>query len=431
MTIKNNGVVVATTVKGTPAPGRFVTSPGTITIRHEYTNHSDTRVYVKTQASVPMVLDPAKDRICPDEGRPHVEIRTYYELNTPSAIYETYEILSSFLPNVAPISEDAEALLNQLRDHHSMDATRNRTRYQFAIVKRVLLDDLRREDAVLVRETDVVLTVHKSTIYAPHPNSREGMQQLDIANDKRYKGHSGFIVRVVDNEMLASKRFMYSANTIVEVPSIVDQTTESGVYFTISTANAAGVVEPVSSYFSFEEAKEKIGLYNSRQEAMTKGSPDKIAEMEMARLKEMEMQAKRDELEHKNAIGRLEREHEFKMMEAKAEAAKAQALLEEIRRENSMLKESQDVRSMLRSDTMETRKAELEEKKVARNNKSEKRKWKAELKKMHLELEKRRREDRFERQSIERKGALEILKFAPAVVIGALGVYGAFRGMKA
>lgn len=428
MAIKENGVAVAKTQRGFANSNNNYPA-GTVNIRQEFTNYSHSSIYMKSQANIPFVVEP--NRLGgSDESREHLEIKQIYEVTTPESIYATYELLTSFVQNNVLLSEDAQSILEQLQTLHARDAQMRTHRFQFATVKRVLLDEIVREERLYVREVDMVVAARKAYIQAPHPNSKEGLQNVDIAGNKAYQGHSGFFVRVVDNDQLCPKRYIFSAKKVIEVPSVIDKTRESGVYYTINTVDDQGVVTPTSHYCTFEQAEELLGLYRTQEQAITWGNPLKINELEAAKLRENEIVLKREEQKLKADLARLQHEHDVEAVQGKRELTRMQQMLEELKSENTMLKEYRDVRSLVRTDefeeTNQRRKENVEKLKAqseAKKLKAERKKFEMERRKMELDLAKKAREDRYDQASTARKSTLDVLKFIPALLLGAAGIW--------
>lgn len=385
-------VVVPETSYFSSRPSGYSTA--SLTVTHEYTNLCNKPVYVKTQNNVGFYVD-ANTRISSaDEHRPHIEIKTTYRVSNNEGIDGTLSLLRAFQENNVLTSDDARQIMDRLVDLYRRDPSRfSKTNFEFAVFRRILCDTLVRDKKVYLRDCDIVLTLDRNMMLAPHPNSNEGFQQVDV--NRQYHGQAGVFVKVIDNGQFSPSRFFYSGRQVIEVPSVQDRKSESGVYCTIATMQPDGTVQPKTHFYTFEEAEREIGLYRTKQEAETNGSPEKIVELEIARAKNEEVCGKRKIAELSLLNEQLKQEFEQRSLEYKAEIQRNNHQLETMKLENSRLKESIDVMKAVRED--------------------------------NYDQSKRTRNDYYEERSYRRKDSSELIKYVPGLVLGVIGIFTAFK----
>lgn len=399
--ITDNGspVVVAPNTSFTDhRPSNF--RSGNLITQVEYVNFTETDIYVKTQNNLPFVVPPENNMVNAAEHRPHLEIKITYTLYGQGAIVGCLKLLNSLVIANMLHGDEAAKLHEQLNascNHHGY--SRSKTEFKFVIFKRVFDDDINRHQLVMIRECNVVATHKQNLIIDPHPYSNEGLQQVDVATNKLYQAQAGVFVRVIDNECLATTRFFYAGRQLIAVPSSLDPTKESGVYCTISTMARDGQVTPRTDFMSFEDAQEEIGLYRSQDDAITYGDPEK----------RMRLEEQRDKLE----IKRLNREmadavhqHQARTLEMESLMSEQKLEIERLRHDNLRFKEEADFRKTVRDHETDTAKKQRED---------------------YYDTKSSERKDHYEERSHQRKDWTEILKYVPALIIGALGAFAVVR----
>lgn len=389
-----------------------------LTLSTEYTNYTGADIYIKSQNNLGFVVEPNTKTASVEEPRPHVEIKFIYTIHNNDGILGTMQLMSAMDQNGMLLGLDAEALQKRLTDLYMRDASRgNKMNFSFVIYKRVLDDELRRSKTVYVRECDLIVCKDKSSMMVPHPNSNEGMQQTEVTVNRNYYGQAGIFVKVIDNQHLAKIRYYHGGKNLISVPSIVDESKESGVYCTISTMASDGLVTPTSRFLTFEEAEEAIGLYRTKEEALSHGDPEIALRAEEARNKAEEAKGKVEERRLARELTEVKHRAEMEAIRREEELNQLKQSLEIYRGENTRLKESIDVRKSVRDDSYDVvkkhRDDEFDQTKKYRED--------------YYETRDRRRKDYYEDRSYERKDSSEMIKFIPAFLLGIAGAVAFIR----
>lgn len=400
----------------------------TITISHEYTNYSDTPFYIKTQSNIPLSISPNHNSASCDEQRPHLEVRQIITIHSGSDIYDTYELLGAIKANTGALSDCAEEIRSKLSELYAVDAgRRNKVNFPFSVKYSALEEDVMRGGRLHLREVDVIVTKVKEDLILPHPNSSEGLQQFSITSNKAFESHAGILVRVVDNESIAKARFYHAAKQLISVPSSDDETIKSGVYSTVATMAADGFIDRETVYYTFEEAEEKLGMYRTREEALSHGNPEFALRAEEAKNRAEEARLTAETRKLSNDLELLRKERELEILDSERELRALTHSLEITKAENAQIKESMSIREAFRADT-------FSEKDVARKNQEREdqrlftkedldRKLREQEMKNYYAFEAEHRKDYYDRRSSERKDTSEMIKYIPAILIGALGAY--------
>ena len=384
----------------------------------EYTNYTQSDLYVKTQSNIPFVIEPNTSAMSTQEARPHLEVKLTYKLQNNASITATTDLLASLVANEQLLSTDAEKLQEKLLELFRSDARRtNKMNFVFTVYRRILEDELSRTAAVYFRECDLMLSLERSQMTTPHPNSSLGLQQADVQLNRNYANQSGIFVKIVDNARLAEVRYYYAGKQLISVPSTINSEREDGVYYTVTSKGDDGALAPVSKYLTFEEAKTVLGLYQFKEYALSHGNPEILLKAEDSR----------------NRL--LEREAAVQLQSLKSEndvrSAEIEGELMQLRRDNAMLKESIDLRKSVRDDSVD------ENKKQRETDRQRDEQIKA-LQLALLDLGKKSRDDDYDRRSshrkdyyedrsYDRKDTSEMIKFIPAVLVGALGAFAFVR----
>lgn len=379
-----------------------------LTITADYSNYTGNILYVKTQNNIPFAVDPnlitAKS---PEEPSPHLEIKITYTIRNSEGISKTMELIESLQENNKLHGKDASEILACLGEMYQKDRSRtNKLNFNFVIYKRILIDELRQEGSVYIREVDAVISRSKKEMAVPHPNSAFGLQQFDVTRNPSTCNQAGVFVQVVDNDNLARARYYYSGKQLIEVPSTADKAKESGVYCTVSTAAADGFLTPKTSFMTFAEAEEAIGLYRNQEDARNHGDPDRQYEAELKQLKKQEKEIANKNIELKNELMRMQN-----ILESSSVVRKSN--LEEI-------KDVNEVKSIKRKNKSEKLKARIDELERERKNHYDE---VMTHRKDYYEERGQSRKQYYEDRGYDRKDTSEMIKFIPALLLGVAGTF--------
>lgn len=393
---------------------------GGLNITAEYTNYGKSPTYIKTQNNIPFCIDVNKLTTSTEEKRDHLEVKMVYEIKSNDGILGTFELLNTLVATNPNLSADADALKMRLTELYSRKpSTTGKMNFCFIIYKRIIEDDIRRKKILHFKECDVVVTKEKAYMLDPHPSSNEGIQKSDMAKNKEYQGQSGVFIRVVDNYFLAKVRYYYAGKQLITVPSVVEESKESGVYCTVSTTGADGVVSPTTSFMSFEEAEEKIGLFKSQEEAISFGNPELALKAEEARQRAEEIRGKAEERRLARELVEVKHRADMEAANAERELAEVRRAAERIKAENAELKDSIELRRTVRDDSYD------HVKKTREINYDSKRRYEEDF----YDTRERQRRDYYDNRSYERKDTSELIKFVPGLIVGVLGAFAIFGTM--
>ena len=374
-------------------------STSALTIGIEFTNFTGRNLWIKTQNNIPFMVEPNRHTVSDYEPHPHLEIKITYYIRTNDTVYGTRQALQSLMANGYTVSQAARKLSERFDELYAKDAGRhNKQNFQFSITHVVFDRSVDDKSCYMIEEVDILLSANKAAITVPHPHSNEGIYHAESLKNG-IENHAGISVKVVDNEHLARVRYYHAGKQLIEVPSIEDHTMQSGVYYTVTTRDTDGFISPRTNFISFKDAEEILGLYRSREEALTHGDPSLI-------MKAQESQNKAYSVETEKELLTIKRE------------------FEKLKAENAVLKESLDLKKTLRDEQYEAMKKQRDD---YFDMVEKARKDQFETRKADLERVERERRDYYDERSSKRKDWSDWFKFIPALIAGALSIFAIFR----
>ena len=268
---------------------------------------------------------------------------------------------------------------------------------------------------VYLENENVVLTDLATTGIVYHPYSHKSNLESHSAALNKDIDVTGMNICVVDNEGRSPNYYIWMGKEILTIPARKDPKRKSGVYLytaaqqnTITGKNANSTKHTT---LTFEQAKELIGLYSTKEEVSQLADPDNQHRLEEQRLRNEEQRLKnenvdlaRQKMEAEKELERLRQELQktqaqasilendlrMKKTAAEKEAAKEKRKAEKAKAETDRARNEYDARSAQRKDVFEERKA--------------------------------RRDDHYEGVSHGRKDSSEGLKFAAWVAAAAMGI---------
>ena len=196
----------------------------------------------------------------------------------------------------------------------------------------------------------------------------------------------GYSVELVDNAGKYGDRFVNIGNRVYRISPRQDSTRKDGIYV-VSNNPVTGkfdLTDVCLVYHTFEEAKEKVGLYNSCEEAYNLGDISLARKIELSNM-EQSLAVMKNEMQmakQKHDMEMLEKNRELKTLEMERERH-AQIMAE--------AKERADIAAS---------------------------------------LERQRIKDYYEDKAYQRKDQSEMLKFIPAVVVAIGSILMAIKTFK-
>lgn len=351
-----------------------------------YINNTSSDVTVVLRNNFPITVSKASGGY--GRGK-DLTIRTVYQFNSHDRIIKTINAIHEYKKHYNNNQPELEMLLDTLIK--MFDGNKDIRNVSISIDRNIDVTSLKEHRCVYAPDNDILLQYGEYDASQPHPFSIEGHAISEYKEFINTRKTSGVFVELVDNENNIKSRYMYVAKNFMEIPVRKDKNRPSGVYFTTAEFDRLDDIHIDPKFYSFEEGESELGLYKTKEEAMSGGNPENISKSEA-------------------------RQNEAAIIEAKQELekVKTEAKLKEIHRaeELNALKHEQ-----------EARQAELKEKIIDLEFILEaKKKQTAELKE-EVDARKAKRGDYYEERSHSRKDTSELLKFAPAVLLGAIGVF--------
>lgn len=358
-----------------------------------FTNESGDDVTVISRANVPLTIEHKANGFTRQQL---FTVRSVLSFKTNARIINTINLLQQQKQDGRTLGEEQSIILDTLQS--SIKYNCNVSHVQVVIDWRYSTEELKKSGSLYCPASDMLLLFGANNVSKIHPYSPEGMSEASYLHQCNYNPKTGFHIEVVDNERHRDVRFIYIAKEVIQISSTIDPSKENGVYVT-RAENVDGqlVIDP--KFYTFAEAKECIGLHDTRDEALTYGNPEiinsqllKRAEGDLFSLKQsyetVKEQARINDVRRTQEIERLTHDHQIELQEFKTQTLKferwleeSKQLLEQQRQENERLK------------------YQLENRKVVRN-------------------------DHYEQRSAERKDASELMKYIPSLAFGLIAGVG-------
>jgi hypothetical protein len=229
--------------------------------------------------------------------------------------------------------------------------------------------------SVYYHEVDCVFSLLSLEHSPPHPHSPAGRNLclIDADGDGNMTGFR-YSIEIIDNAGKFGDRYLNIGNKVYRAPAQKDHERRDGVYV-VSNEPVEGQIEMSErkvQLYSFEQAKEQLGLYRTPEEAMNLGDVS---------------QAKKEEL--------LNLEHQIQVEKAELARERQQHEKEMLDKEKA-LKEAEEARDR-NARVIDEMRSEQEHRQ---------------------KLERERVKDYYEDRSYERKDSNETLKFLPTLILG-------------
>lgn len=177
---------------------------------------------------------------------------------------------------------------------------------------------------LFLQNVDLQVSVLDQASTAPHPFSMLGMRNraaFDFKEDMTPRGvFYGVYIR--DRDRQFGHRFININGIVYGVPVLDDETNERDGVYCITCGRTASSFVPtraLTEYYAFEEADEKLGLYQTYRDALTLGNPQERFKREYEeRLQTLKMDelTMRDERSANERLIEQEKEQQRKEMMA-------------------------------------------------------------------------------------------------------------------
>lgn len=244
-----------------------------------------------------------------------------------------------------------------------------------------------------VTNHDIVLTFETIDKKVQHPFAKPHLAEARYESFRaEYKG-LGTFVEIIDNENEIGDRFMLIAKAMRRITPRRDISRESGIYLvTIDEESTTSV------HHAFKDA-ESVGLYRTKEEAISAGDTAALLEADVVRLNH---EVKTQTLEYQRLTGQMNREHEEAMARMKHRNL-------EIESENKI--KDTEIQRIQRDRDMD--RAQFEMKQAAM--------------KAEYERERLREQQLSDRRSNSVKFKIELFKIVGAAISGGLIIFAALK----
>jgi hypothetical protein len=178
-------------------------------------------------------------------------------------------------------------------------------------------------NSMYLTQLDLVVSTLQGD-YAPyHPFSRLGTRDIILQNDPAVVSPENFSygIRLVDKQNRFGRQFMNIAGEVFAIRPITKSEMADGVYLSgCGAVSDSGLSSaPRCTYLTFEQAREKLGLYHTVEEAATRGNPKAVDDRLKQAYDREVLQSKINERERQEALEILK--HEEAMAESRRKAA--------------------------------------------------------------------------------------------------------------
>lgn len=244
-----------------------------------------------------------------------------------------------------------------------------------------------------IENRDILISLDPVDSCPNHPFSSGELLLERYKELTENKNSIGFLVEIVDNQGDLAPRYLFASKRLFRVTPREDRLRESGVYIGYTDFQGGSERITHTERLTLEEATEKIGLYKTREEAVSGGDVKALRseeilklghEMSIKNIELQRLQQENKEYTDKLKMAQSEREHQIKLTTLHYEEKIA-----EINRHNKVLE--------------------------------------AEVQKQKAEFEKQQtiREESYSQASHQRKEQSDWFKFVTAIVVGGLAIFGA------
>jgi hypothetical protein len=171
------------------------------------------------------------------------------------------------------------------------------------VVKEERLEEHR---SLYIANRDIVVTLDHPSQAPDHPHSYSVLLQERYQEMAKTIHGLTFSIELIDNEHQIGERFIYLAKQLLQLKPRVDPLRASGVYVGITDQDQYG--KPIINVgrFELEEAEEKLGLFKTREEAISGGDVKTLRQEQVAEMnhrfsiKQLEDQAARTKAQRRS-----------------------------------------------------------------------------------------------------------------------------------
>lgn len=245
-------------------------------VRNMSGNRSNTNVKVATR--------PMSDEIW---------IKETYTISAEKAkgLYETYKDIL-YDTKVALLSTSMTVVLEELIKEYELnngiagkpfpgELPRPNDDYNICIIHEFKTKHLITDIAYYVPELDIVLTQIAIANSILHPFSDTTLIDRKYRELLKQSTGTNYLINFIDNENKFGLKYMVMGNSTIKISPKKNANKKSGIYYCIYEFDSSGDLIIQEKFITAAEAKEKIGLYDTEEEAIFNGDKSKQQEKEL------------------------------------------------------------------------------------------------------------------------------------------------------
>ena len=401
---------------------------------------------------------------------PHIVTMEKYMIRGTNAVQATAEMVAHYSKEGTINKAFAKAFtdaynekIQDARERHGNQLDPSRIKnmtLSFSLIFTYTLDALRANPSTYCKESGLVVGFNTDTVAHVYPNSEFLSKTKDFSDGKFHHDELYSSIRLVDNHREIGDQYIWMLNGVRHIPAVQDSSVESGFYI-VEPRACTGEVVHVPKRYTFDEAHRLFHIRSTQKEAMEVGNPLVSEEVAVKTIEKetkiLTAQNKKEEVvdsslksmlerfiraqtfheeqdrlkedsrlrEEKLRMESEERErkalHEQRLKELEEEDRRRKAEFEEEARRSRLHFEEEDRRSRNFHEDLERRiKLEYEQRRVEFDRVSQ-------LNKINTEKRLSRNKERSEKTKVFG----DIMKAAPAIFLGALGLFAIFRSRSA
>ena len=278
-------------------------------------------------------------------------IRTIYRFRRMCNVNPALKQFHSYARQHGVSTEEIDMVEKELREavgiHH---AARHFTKA--IVTERIVTEsELENNLGCYFPEEDVLLVDSRYADQVFHPHSVRGRAQERLDPILKDIKATGVLLEIVDNDQAISSRFIHILGQTVEIRPRRDQERASGVYMIRAEDTVSTELKSRTVYMTVEEAQSAIGLYRTREEALTGGDTKLlISERVMAAEQELkELEGVITKRKHELELLRVNGQHQEHDLKSRERVEQAEFSTRKLERDDHY-----DTRSSSRRDTSES-----------------------------------------------------------------------------
>ena len=295
----------------TPPPDTQENRHGVSPMEHRttYTNNLPVPITVVWRSGLKFTISPTRSMTC---RKLLIRVEIIMDANVKN---DVQQMLST-------VDETSSKELIALRDSLILQNNRNKYAGATLLLEHPLtLKELQDHGGtVYYDDLDCVISLESMDQVLPHPYSELGKQQQIIASSPLGETGFGYSVEMIDNAGKHGERYLNIGNKVYKVTPKKNITRRDGIYVTSNNPieGEFGLNETIVKFYSFEGAEEKLGLYQTYENALNLGDLSLARKQELIAL-ETQVLSQKAELQsakHRHDMLMIEKDKETKAREA-------------------------------------------------------------------------------------------------------------------